>query len=141
MIEVYTDKVMEIFRKPCNIGEIMDADGVGKVGNPKCGDIMELFIKVGRNDRGEEIIEDIKVKTFGCVAAIAASSILTELVKGKTLTEARKIGKKEITEALGGLPAQKIHCSILSNEALAKAIEDYERKKKANEIRGSSGPL
>ncbi len=126
---MYTEKVMEIFRNPCNIGEIKDADGHGKVGNAKCGDIMELFIKVGKNDKGKEIIEEIKVKTFGCVAAIAASSILTELAKGKTLEEAKNIGKKEITESLGGLPLQKIHCSILSHEALKKAIEDYEKKR------------
>jgi len=126
---MYTEKVMEIFKKPCNIGEIKDADGHGKVGNAKCGDIMELFIKVKKNDKGEDIIDDIKVKTFGCVAAIATSSILTEMVMGKTLEEAKKIGKLEIAKKLDGLPPEKMHCSVLSHEALAKAIEDYEKKK------------
>ncbi|MBL7054636.1 iron-sulfur cluster assembly scaffold protein [Candidatus Woesearchaeota archaeon] len=126
---MYTEKVMDIFRKPCNIGEIKDADGVGKIGNPTCGDIMELYIKVGKNKDGEEIIKDIKVKTFGCVAAIATSSILTEMVKGKTLKEARKIGKDDIAKELGGLPPQKLHCSVLAHSALLKAIEDYEKKK------------
>lgn len=130
---MYNEKVMEIFRKPCNIGEIKDADGVGKVGNAKCGDIMEVFIKVKQNDKGEDIVDEVKVKTFGCVAAIATSSIMTELVKGKTLSEAKKVGKEEITKRLGGLPQKKIHCSVLSHEALHKAIEDYEGKKKDHE--------
>lgn len=111
------------------MGEIKDADGVGKIGNPMCGDVMEVFIKAGKNEKGEEIIEDIKVKTFGCVAAIVTSSILTDLVKGKTFEEAKKIGKSEIIKELGGLPPQKIHCSVLAHDALAKAIEDYEKKK------------
>jgi len=127
---MYTEKVMEIFKKPCNIGEMKNPDGTGKVGNPTCGDIMEIYIKVGKNKKGEDIIEDIKVKTFGCVAAIATSSILTEMVKGKTLEEAKKIGKMDIAKELGGLPPNKLHCSVLSHEALAKAIEDYEKKKK-----------
>jgi nitrogen fixation NifU-like protein len=127
---MYTDKVMDIFKHPHNMGEIKDADGIGKVGNPVCGDVMQVYIKVGKNNKGEEIITDIKVKTFGCVAAIATSSILTDMAKGKTLEEAKKIGKLEMAKELGGLPQQKMHCSVLSHEALAKAIEDYENKKK-----------
>lgn len=126
---MYTEKVMEVFKNPKNMGEIKNPDGKGTVGNPKCGDIMELTIKIGKNDKGEEIIKDVKVKTFGCVSAIAASSILTEMAIGKTLEEAKKIGKKEITEELGGLPPMKIHCSVLSHDALARAIEDYEKRK------------
>ena len=125
---MYAKKVMEIFRKPHNMGEIKDADGIGKVGNVICGDVMEIFIKVGKNKKGEEIIKDTKVKTFGCVAAIATSSILTDMIKGKTLEEAKKIGKLDIAKELGGLPPIKMHCSVLSHEALAKAIEDYENK-------------
>jgi nitrogen fixation NifU-like protein len=126
---MYTEKVMEIFRNPRNMGEIKDADGIGRVGNPLCGDVMELFIKVGKNKKGEEIIKDVKVKTFGCVAAIATSSILTDMVKGKTLEEAKKIGKLDIAKELGGLPPQKMHCSILSHDALIKAIEEYKKRK------------
>jgi nitrogen fixation NifU-like protein len=125
---MYAEKVMEIFRNPHNMGEIKDADGIGRVGNPVCGDVMEVFIKIGENNRGEKIIKDIKVKTFGCVAAIATSSVLTDMVKGKTIEEARKIGKLDIAKELGGLPPQKMHCSVLSHDALAKAIEDYENR-------------
>lgn len=126
---MYTEKVMKIFRNPKNMGEIKDADGISKVGNPICGDVMELFIKVGKKN-GEEIIKDIKVKTFGCVAAIATSSILTEMVKGKTLEEAKKIDKDKIVKELGGLPPMKYHCSVLAHDALIKAIEDYKSKNK-----------
>jgi len=125
----YTKKVMQEFMKPKNVGEIKDADGVGVVGNPKCGDMMHIYIKVGKNEKGEEIIEDIKFKTFGCVAAIATSSILTELAKGKTLEDAKKISKKDIADSLEGLPPIKMHCSVLAEEGLKKAIEDYEKKK------------
>lgn len=127
---MYTEKVMEIFRNPKNIGEIKDADGIGRVGNPVCGDVMELFIKVGKNKKGEEIIKDIKVKTFGCVAAISTSSILTDMVKGKTLEEAKKVDKDDIVKELGGLPPMKYHCSVLAHDALLKAIEDYEKRNK-----------
>ena len=127
---MYSKKVMEVFRKPCNMGEIKDADGIGKVGNPMCGDVMEVFIKAGRNKKGENIIKDIKVKTFGCVAAIVTSSILTDLVKGKTFEEAKKVGKDDIIKEIDGLPPQKVHCSVLAHEALAKAIEAYEKKRK-----------
>jgi len=126
---MYSKKVMEIFREPCNMGEIKDADGVGKVGNPMCGDVMEVFIKAGRNKKGEDIIKDIKVKTFGCVAAIVTSSILTDLVKGKTFEEAKKVGKNDIIKKIDGLPPQKVHCSVLAHDALANAIGDYEKKK------------
>lgn len=120
----YTDKVMEHFRNPRNVGEIKDADGVGKVGNPVCGDIMNLYIKVKDN-----VIVDAKFKTFGCGAAIATSSITTELVKGKTIEEALKLSNQAVTEALGGLPAVKRHCSVLAEEALKSAIDDYRKKK------------
>ena len=111
------------------MGEIKNADGIGKIGNPKCGDVMEVSIKAGKNEKGEEIIKDIKVKTFGCVAAIVTSSILTDIVKGKTFEEAKKIGKDDIIKRIDGLPPQKVHCSVLAHDALAKAIEDYEKKK------------
>ncbi|MBZ4688036.1 MAG: FeS cluster assembly scaffold protein NifU [Clostridiales bacterium] len=122
---MYTDKVMEYFTNPVNVGEIEDADGVGQVGNPVCGDIMKMYIKVKDGK-----IADIKFKTFGCGAAIATSSMATELVKGKTLEEAKKLDNKQVAEALGGLPGQKMHCSNLAADALKKAIEDYESKQK-----------
>lgn len=120
---MYTDKVMEHFQNPRNMGVIDDPDGVGEVGNPVCGDMMSVYIKVedGR-------ITDLKYKTFGCVAAIAVSSMVSELAIGLTLEEAKKIGKRTASEALGGLPQQKEHCSNLGAEALAKAIQDYEQK-------------
>lgn len=120
----YSEKVMEHFRNPRNVGEIKDADGIGHVGNPTCGDIMELYIKV---DDG--IITDAKFKTFGCGAAIATSSMITELVKGKTLDEAKNISNRAVIEALDGLPPVKRHCSVLAEEALKKAIDDYHKKK------------
>ena len=121
---------MRYFQHPKNIGEIKDADGIGKVGNPLCGDLMWIYIKVGKNKRGQEIIKDIKVKTFGCVAAIASSSITTELAKGKTLQKAEKISKDQVAKALHGLPPVKMHCSLLSINALHKAIKNYRKKKK-----------
>jgi nitrogen fixation NifU-like protein len=120
---MYSEKVMEHFSNPRNIGEIKNADGVGEVGNPVCGDMMSLYINVKDNK-----ITDIKFKTFGCVAAIAVSSMVTEMAKGKTLEEAKKITKKSVAESLDGLPKQKMHCSNLGADALAKAIEDYESK-------------
>ena len=116
----YSEKVMEHFRNPRNVGEIEDPDGIGHVGNPVCGDIMELYIKVKDN-----IIADAKFKTFGCGAAIATSSIVTELVKGKSVDEALKISNRAVAEALGGLPPVKMHCSVLAEEALKSAIDDY----------------
>jgi nitrogen fixation NifU-like protein len=120
---MYTDKVMEHFSNPRNIGEIENADGVGEVGNPVCGDMMSFYINV-RDDK----IADIKFKTFGCVAAIAVSSMVTEMAKGKTLAEAKKITKKSVAESLDGLPKEKMHCSNLGADALAKAIENFESK-------------
>ena len=122
---VYSKKVLETFKHPHNMGEIKDADGVGTVGNPQCGDIMKIFIKV---DKG--IITDVKVKTFGCVAAIATSSIATDLVKGRTIEEAKKLKKEDIVKELGELPPVKLHCSVLAIDALKKAIEDYEKRQK-----------
>ncbi|AYO30495.1 MAG: nitrogen fixation protein NifU [Thermoanaerobacteraceae bacterium] len=120
---MYNEKVMDHFSNPRNVGEIPDADGVGQVGNPVCGDIMKIFIKVNNN-----VIEEIKFKTFGCGAAIATSSMVTEMVKGKTLDEALKITNKAVAEALGGLPPVKMHCSNLAADALHAAIEDFRKK-------------
>jgi nitrogen fixation NifU-like protein len=120
---VYSEKVMEHFRNPRNVGEIENADGVGKVGNPVCGDIMELSLDVE-----DGVIKDAKFRTFGCGAAIATSSMVTELVKGKTIDEALEISNKAVVEALGGLPPVKMHCSVLAEQALRSAIEDYRRR-------------
>ena len=120
---MYTEKVMDHFSNPRNIGEIENADGVGEVGNPVCGDMMSFYINVKDNK-----IADIKFKTFGCVAAIAVSSMVTEMALGKTLDEAKKITKKSVAESLDGLPKEKMHCSNLGADALAKAIEDFENK-------------
>jgi len=122
-MEGYSSKVMEHFASPKNVGEIEDADGVGNVGNPTCGDIMRLYIKVK-----DGVITDAKFKTFGCGAAIATSSMMTELIKGKTIKEAEKISNEAVAEALGGLPKQKMHCSVLAEEALQSALEDYFKK-------------
>lgn len=123
---MYNDKVMDHFSNPRNTGEIPDADGVGQVGNPVCGDIMKMYIKV---DDGR--ITDIKFKTFGCGAAIATSSMVTEMVKGKTIEEALTVSNQMVAEALDGLPAPKMHCSNLAADALHKAIEDYHERQKA----------
>ncbi|NQT74893.1 MAG: Fe-S cluster assembly scaffold protein NifU [Candidatus Omnitrophica bacterium] len=120
----YSEKVMEHFKNPRNVGEIPDANGIGNVGNPICGDIMRLYIKV-ENER----IVDAKFKTFGCGAAIATSSMVTELVKGKPIEEALRISNRAVAEALGGLPPIKMHCSVLAEEALKSAIDDYLKKK------------
>ena len=117
---MYSEKVMDHFSNPRNVGEIPDADGVGTVGNAKCGDIMRIYIKVE-----DDVITDVKFKTFGCGAAIATSSKATELVKGKTLDEALQITNKMVMDALGGLPPVKVHCSVLAEEALHAAIQDY----------------
>lgn len=121
----YGEKVMEHFRNPRNVGEIENPDGIGHVGNPICGDIMELYIKVE-----DEKIVDAKFKTFGCGAAIATSSMVTELVKGKTIDEALKVSNRAVAEALGGLPPIKMHCSVLAEQALRSAIDDYLKKSK-----------
>jgi len=117
---LYNDKVMEHFKNPRNVGEIEDPDGVGHVGNLVCGDVMELYIKVK-----DGIIVDAKFKTFGCAAAIATSSMVTEMVKGKRIEEALKISNKAVVEALDGLPPAKVHCSVMAEDALKSAIEDY----------------
>jgi len=121
----YNEKVKDHFFNPRNVGEIRDADGIGTVGNPICGDIMTIYIKVKNNK-----IKDIKFKTFGCAAAIASSSIGTELVKGKTLDEAMKLSRDDVANELGGLPAIKLHCSNLVSDAVREAIKDYRKRKK-----------
>jgi len=133
----YTKEVMDHFMNPRNVGEIKDADGVGEVGNMKCGDVMYVYIKVGKRPlsgalagKEEVFIEDIKYKTLGCAAAIATSSMMSELVKGKSLDDALLVSRDDINEALGILPKQKYHCSILSADAIHKAIEDYKEKHK-----------
>jgi nitrogen fixation NifU-like protein len=123
---MYSEKVMDHFSNPRNVGEIADADGVGTVGNPVCGDVMKIFIKVEDNH-----LKDIKFKTFGCGAAIATSSMVTEMAKGKTLEEALQISNKNVAEELQGLPPQKMHCSNLAADALHAAIKDYQEKQKA----------
>jgi len=119
----YSAKVMEHFANPRNVGEIKDADGIGLVGNPVCGDVMKMYIKVR-----DGVIVDAKFKTFGCGAAIATSSMATELIKGKKIEEALKLTNKTVTEALGGLPKVKLHCSVLAEQALKNALEDFYKK-------------
>ena len=121
---MYSDKVLDHFSNPRNVGEIPDADGVGTVGNAKCGDIMRMYLKVDENG----VITDVKFKTFGCGAAIATSSMATEMVKGKTLKEALKLTNAAVAEALDGLPPVKMHCSLLAEEAVKAAVEDYMKK-------------
>ena len=126
---MYSEKVMDHFEHPRNVGEIENASGVGTVGNAKCGDIMQISIKVENN-----VIVDVKFKTFGCGAAIATSSRATEMVKGKTIDEALQITNKMVTDSLGGLPPVKLHCSVLAEEALHAAIADYKAKQEAGEV-------
>jgi len=128
---MYSELVMKHFADPQNVGVIEDADGVGKVGNPMCGDVMEMFIKV-KDDR----VEDVKFRTFGCGAAIATSSIATEMIKGKSLDEAVKLSNKAVADALGGLPAQKMHCSNLAADAVRAAIDDYWSRQKGAKDEG-----
>jgi len=123
----YSEKVMDHFQNPRNVGEIKDADGTGEIGNPVCGDMMSFYIKVKDN-----IIEDVKFKTFGCGAAIAVSSMVSEMAKGKTLDEALQITNASVAKELGGLPANKMHCSNLGADALHKAIEDYKKRQGGN---------
>ncbi len=122
---MYTEKLLQLFLNPKNVGRIEDADGIGEVGDPGCGDAMRIYIKVK-----DERIEDIKFETFGCAAAIAISSMITEMVKGKTIEEALKITNNDVADALGGLPPPKMHCSLLAEQGIKAAIEDYLRKKK-----------
>jgi len=124
----YTEKVLEHYQNPRNVGKIEDADGVGVVGNPVCGDMMMITIKI-RDDR----IEDIKFKTFGCGAAIATTSMVTELVKGKTIEEALQVTNRDVAEALDGLPPIKMHCSLLAEEAIKAAVEDYRERLEATD--------
>ncbi|QXM05970.1 Fe-S cluster assembly scaffold protein NifU [Crassaminicella indica] len=127
---MYSEKVMDHFTNPRNVGEIEDANGIGQVGNAKCGDIMKIYLKI-END----IIEDVKFKTFGCGSAIASSSIATEMIKGKSIQEAVEITNKAVVEALGGLPAPKVHCSVLAEQAVKAALLDYAKKNNI-EIKG-----
>ncbi|MDD2282348.1 MAG: Fe-S cluster assembly scaffold protein NifU [Eubacteriales bacterium] len=124
---MYSEKVMDHFQNPRNVGVLPDANGVGEVGNIRCGDVMKLYIKVGEN----EVIEDIKFQTFGCGAAIATSSMITEIVKGMPISEAEKVSNRQVAEELDGLPPVKMHCSNLAADALKAAIEDYRKGKKA----------
>jgi nitrogen fixation NifU-like protein len=121
---MYSEKVMEHFNNPRNVGDIKNADATGKVGNPVCGDVMKLFLKINDDD----VIEDIKFKTFGCGAAVATSSMVTELASGKNIDQALKISKKQVAEALDGLPANKMHCSNLAVDALQEAIKNYKEE-------------
>ena len=125
----YSKKVIDHFTRPRNFGSMKNPDGMGMVGNPVCGDLMKIYIKVGK-DKKNEYIKDIKFETLGCASAIATSSMITELAKGQTLDRAKKISRGDVAEALGGLPAIKMHCSNLADEALHEAISDYEKKKK-----------
>ena len=119
---LYTDTVMDHFMHPRNVGEIADADGVGQVGNAKCGDIMRMYIQV---DPETQVITDVKFNTFGCGSAIASSSMATEMIKGKTIDEALAVTNRQVVEALGGLPAHKLHCSVLAEESIKSAIKNY----------------
>ncbi len=121
---LYSDKVMEHFLQPRNVGVIEDADGVGEVGNAKCGDIMKMYLKID-----DDIITDVKFETFGCASAIASSSMATELIKGQRVEDAMTLTNKAVAEALDGLPAYKMHCSVLAEEAIQAALEDYQNKK------------
>ena len=120
---LYSEKVMEHFRNPRNVGVIEDANGIGEVGNAKCGDIMKMYLKIE-----DDIIQDVKYETFGCGSAIASSSMATELIKGKPVSEAMKLTNKAVAEALDGLPAYKMHCSVLAEEAIQSALEDYQNR-------------
>lgn len=122
---MYSEKVMDHFMNPRNVGEIENANGIGEVGNAVCGDIMRIYMKI--ND--DEIIEDVKFKTFGCGAAVATSSIATEMLKGQTVAQARELTNKAVVEALDGLPPQKLHCSVLAEEAVQAALADYDKRK------------
>ena len=122
---LYSEKVMDHFRNPRNVGVIEDANGVGEVGNAKCGDIMKMYLKIE-----DEVIKDVKFETFGCGSAIASSSMATEMIKGQPVSEAMKLTNKAVAEALDGLPDYKMHCSVLAEEAIKSALEDYEKRKK-----------
>ena len=121
---LYSEKVMDHFRNPRNVGVIEDANGIGEVGNAKCGDIMKMYLKIE-----DDIVQDVKFETFGCGSAIASSSMATEMIKGKPLSEVRELTNKAVAEALDGLPDYKMHCSVLAEEAIKSALEDYEKRK------------
>ena len=123
-MSLYSEKVMDHFRNPRNVGVIEDANGIGEVGNAKCGDIMKMYLKIE-----DEIIQDVKFETFGCASAIASSSMATELIKGKPVSEAKQLTNKAVAEALDGLPDYKMHCSVLAEEAILSALEDYQNRK------------
>ncbi len=125
---LYSEKVMDHFLHPRNVGVIEDANAIGEVGNAKCGDIMKMYLKIK-----DDIVEDVKFETFGCGSAIASSSKATEMIKGKPLSGVRNLTNKAVTEALDGLPAHKIHCSVLAEEAIHSALEDYERRQNASD--------
>ena len=127
---LYSDKVMDHFMHPRNVGVIEDADGVGEVGNAKCGDIMKIYLKVDN-----DIVSDVKFETFGCGSAIASSSMATEMIKGKPISEVLKLSNKAVAEALDGLPAHKMHCSVLAEEAINAAVNDYYSKKDKNNLK------
>ncbi len=127
-MEEYSKKVMCVFKHPKHMGVIKNADGIGKVGNPQCGDVMVVYIRVSKNKKGQDILKDVKVETFGCVAAISTSSTLADMVIGKTMQEALKVSKKDVTDKLGGLPLEKWHCSVLAVDALQEAIKNYREK-------------
>lgn len=120
---LYSEKVMDHFRNPRNVGVIEDANGIGEVGNAKCGDIMKMYLKIE-----DDIVQDVKFETFGCGSAIASSSMATELIKGKPVSEAMKLTNKAVAEALDGLPAYKMHCSVLAEEAIQSALKDYQKR-------------
>ena len=126
---LYSEKVMDHFRNPRNVGVIEDANGVGEVGNAKCGDIMKMYLKIE-----DDIVQDVKFETFGCGSAIASSSMATELIKGKPVSEVKTLTNKAVAEALDGLPDYKMHCSVLAEEAIQSALEDYEKRKNTKNI-------
>ena len=128
---LYSEKVMDHFRNPRNVGSIENADGVGEVGNAKCGDIMKIYLKID-----DDVVSDVKFETFGCGSAIASSSMATEMIKGKPVSEALELTNKAVAEALDGLPAHKMHCSVLAEEAIQAALEDYQNKKLAAKLEG-----
>ena len=134
-MSLYSEKVMDHFRHPRNIGSIEDADGIGEVGNVKCGDIMKMYLKIE-----DDVIQDVKFETFGCGSAIASSSMATELIKGKPVAEAMELTNKAVAEALDGLPAYKMHCSVLAEEAIKAALDDYNSKKESGEKRIELNP-
>lgn len=132
---MYNEKVVDYFMNPRNAGKIEDANGIGEVGNPTCGDVMRIYIKVNDN----EVIEDVKFETFGCAAAIATSSMITEMIKGKTLSDAVKVTNKDVVSAFGELPPAKLHCSLLAQEGVEAAIADYFRRKSGKLPEGFNG--